>query len=387
MTETPVEKPPPGRWRRRLLWALAGFLLVLALIGYAIKDDLRSLASVRRVANTNLYVMDYYGDYNMERIRRNGMDVEHIEESYLEAALPQFTLPIARRLRRWYVPEEVHTVGRPSHNCSTLFLRTRSGTCYLARNFDYHNDACLIVRTHDANGIASLAVIDLAYLNLDRPDLDSTSLIERVPLLFAPYFAMDGVNRYGVAVSVMSVPAAMPPRRPGRPAVTNSTLMRLILDYAHDVDEAVAMIQRFNVHFVKVPQHVLIADQSGDRRIIEFLDGEIRETTCDEDWQICTNHQMWLRSEAENDTLCRRYRIGSEVAESLDYEIDTDIDDVQRAIRSMSVDGWTMWTSIYNLSTGEANVAYRSQWSSQYDDQLPLRAHAPNRRRLLSRRP
>ncbi len=238
---------------------------------------------------------------------------------------------------------------------------------FFGRNFDWHHDVSLILRVHDGRGVASISVLDLAYLNLNRPDLDQTSLVARIPLLFAPYFLMDGMNRHGVAVADMSADA-QPPRDPGKPAVLQSTLMRVILDEAKDADEAVNLVGQFNVHFVDTKEHLMVGDASGRFRVIEFIDGKICVTSTERDWQICTNHILWNKSESENDETCARYRTGSDLAESLGRA--ADYSDAVRIVRSMSVAGLTMWTAVYNLTSREARVLYRTGHADEYRDDM-----------------
>jgi len=333
-------------------------------------NHVRTLRSVRRLGDTNAFVMDYYVNYHIDEIRHRGMDVNNIEDSCMATLLPNFLVPIMRPLKQRHMPEKITTVGGQGQRCSTVGLRSDDGTVYFGRNYDYGNDACLILRVHDRRGVASLAVIDLGFLKMNRPDLDKTSLFERIPLLFAPYYAMDGMNRYGVAVSIMAVDTAKPPESPEKPDIINSTLIRLILDYARDVDEAIDLIRGFNVHFVQLPQHIMVADSSGRFRVIEYIDGEICITPGKESWQVCTNHIVWNKSETENDGTCGRYRIGSGKAEILGGEIDDS--DVHNVTRSMSHSG-TMWTSLYNLTALDACIIYRSALDSEYHDKISTR--------------
>ena len=266
------------------------------------------------------------------------------------------------------MPKEIRVVAERGGHCSTVALRSKNGNVFFGRNFDFGNDACLVVRVHDRNGLASTAVIDLAYLNLNRADLDQTSLVRRLPLLFAPYYVMDGMNRHGVAVSDMSVRRAEPPVNAKHPAIILSALERLILDYAKDADEAVDLVRGFNVHFVVTPEHLMVADASGRSRIIEFIGGELRITPAERPWQVCTNDIVWGTSEPERDKSCRRYRAGSDAAEKLGGVVDYAA--ARRVARSMSVDNGTMWTSVYDLTTREARVIYRSSLAAEYHDSI-----------------
>ena len=63
--------------------------------GYALKDHIRTLYSLRRIPGTKAYVMDYFVNYNMADVRAHGMDVDHIEDSLLAVFCPRWIAPIA----------------------------------------------------------------------------------------------------------------------------------------------------------------------------------------------------------------------------------------------------------------------------------------------------
>jgi hypothetical protein len=333
------------------------------------KDYVRTLSSLRRIPKTHAFVMDYYVDYHIDKIRKKGVDVNNLEDSYIATLFPEPAASAISRLKRAYLPKEIKTVEDKSNHCSTVVLRSQDGNVFFGRNLDFNNDACLVLRIHDQKGLASISVIDLAYLNLNRADLDRTSLLERAPLLFAPYYVMDGVNRYGVAVSDMSVDPVKPPVDAKHPDIILATLERLILDYAQDTDAAVELVRAFNVHFVVAREHLMVADASGRSRIIEFIDGKLRVTPGKGAWQICTNDIVWNKPEAERASSCHRYRAGSEEARKLSGNIDYAA--ALHVARTMSVANFTMWTSVYNLKTGEAHILYKSNPDVEYRDSVP----------------
>ncbi len=346
------------------------------------EDFVRTLDSLRRVPKTNAFVMDYYADYHIGKIRDRGVDVNNLEESYITTLFPEPLASAFSGMKRVYVPNEIKILEESNNekngHCSTVVLRSTDGNVFFGRNLDFHNDACLILRVHDRKGVASISVIDLAYLNLNRADLDKTSLLERAPLLFAPYYVMDGVNRYGVAVSNMSVDTAKAPLDAKRPHIVQSTLERLILDYARDADAAVELVRAFNVHFVVAREHLMVADASGRSRIIEFIDGSLRVTPGEGPWQICTNDIVWKKTEAERASSCRRYRAGSDEARKLGGNVDYAA--ARRVARTMSVANFTMWTSVYNLKTGEAHILYKSNPDVEYSDKVPPANGAKSKR-------
>lgn len=370
----PIEGQAPSppakrrRWKRILRWAVVSVFAVIALGSFLLKDHIRTLRSLRHVPGTNLYVMDYYVDYNIDQIRSEGMDINHVEDSLIQVFFPDWIASIATALKGQFIDEKVEIIPVDVKRCSTVAVHTPTGQVMFGRNFDWKHDACLIVRVHQGGAPASISVIDLHYLNLDRDDLESTSLWERIPLLFAPYYLQDGMNRHGVAVADMSVDNVKPSYETGRPDILHATAMRLILDYAKTTDEALAILGQYNIHFGEVTGHMMIADATGKSAVVEFIDGKMEITTTKESWQVCTNHQICGTSEEDNDKSCDRYLTASDELAKLSASAGTD--DVMRIMESVSKENWTMWTSVYDLSSGKFRVTYRRHFDNQYVDSL-----------------
>jgi hypothetical protein len=362
--------PKPACWKRYLRRAAIVLTVLVLCAGYAFKDHIRTLNSLRRVPGTNAYVMDYYVDYHMAEVRAHGLDVDHVEDSLIGVLFPRWIAPLASRLKGAYLDEPITTIptGPAGEHCSTVMLHTKDGHVYFGRNLDYSHDSCLILKVHGAGGQSSVAVLDLRYLNLDRDDLDRISLIGRLPLLFAPYYLQDGMNEYGVAVSDMTVENVRTSDDPAKPNIIHSAAMRLILDYAKTTDEAVELLKQYNIHFVVGTCHLMIADARGKSVVVEFIDGQLKPTATRKSWQICTNHQICGKTEAENCEACGRYKLAS--SELTDLHESGDANDVMKIMQSVSAADRTMWSSVYDLTTGSFEVAYRRHFDKPYVDQL-----------------
>jgi hypothetical protein len=309
--------------------------------------------------------MDYYVDYNIEQIRSQGMDVNDVEESLIGVFFPDLIVPLGNLAKGWFIEDEVEIIAPGEHRCSTTVLRTGSGHVLFGRNFDWKHDACLILKIHDGDSVSSIAVLDLHYLNLDRPDLEATNLIQRIPLLFAPYYLQDGMNRHGVAVADMSVDDVKPPFDLAKPNVLHSTAMRLILDFAKNTDEAIELLRQYNIHFGETTGHLMIADAAGKSAVVEFVDNQIEVTPTEAHWQVCTNHRVAGKAEEENDQECRRYCLASDQLATLPSAAGSA--EVMQIMASVSQDT-TMWTSVYNLSTRELELAYRRHYDEPHQN-------------------
>jgi hypothetical protein len=349
-----------------LKWTLLSLGVLGVCIGLLVKDHVRTLYSLRKIPGTKAYVMDYYVNYNIGEVRSKGIDVQHVENSVIATLLPAWTHSMAMRLKSKFMPQRIEALDN-GHHCSTLMVHPHEGDVFFGRNFDFLHDACLILKVHKEDKVTSVAVLDLRFLNLNRGDLETTSLIRRIPLLFAPYYLQDGMNQHGVAVADMSVHGVKPPHDPTKPNIIHSLAMRLILDYAQTSDEAIELLRQYNVYFVAVTCHLLVADASGKSVVVEFIDGEMKTTPANENWQVCTNHEICGKSEAENDAACERYRKASNTLAAMGSTVSTsDVMNVMESVKQPS----TMWTSVYNLSTGDFSIAYRRQYDNPFADDL-----------------
>lgn len=364
----------PTRRRRKLLKRGAIFLLVVLLIGtsvclFAVKDHIRSLYSFRRVPNTKMYVMDYYGDYKIAGLAANGVDTNDVTGSLVRNFFPRFFLPIAnwisghkRGERQWHETD---------HSCSSVSFGSAQGDVYFGRNFDWKHDPCLVVRVHGRNAPSSVAVLEPFYLQLDEAKLQNPRLVDRLRLLFAPYLVFDGMNDRGVAISSMSASESKAPFDKSKPTLIKPMLMRLVLDYAGSADDAVELLRRYNVDFDGGPCHFMIADASGKSLVVEFVDGRLETISSDRRWQVSTNHLLRGKTESQNDALCPRYRIASD--RLADTQSQMDMDNMMDVMSSISAKDWTMWTSVYCLTTGDFRIAYRRNFEDVYLDRLSLR--------------
>ena len=80
----------------------------------------------------------------------------------------------------------------------------------------------------------------------------------------SPFLPFDGMNEKGVAIALLAVPEAEPPYDSNKITLNTTTAIRLVLDYAATVEEAVELLRNYNIYFSgDVECHYLIADASG----------------------------------------------------------------------------------------------------------------------------
>src|SRR4029079_18189299 len=120
--------------------------------------------------------------------------------------------------------------------------------------------------------------------------------------------------------------------------------------------------------FVDTQEHFMVADASGRSRVIEFIGGKMVVTAPHEAWQICTNHIVAGKSEQENDVACTRYRTGSDLADHFAGAVD--FDGALQVTKAMSVDGYTMSSRVYHLTSHESCLRYKGKADNEYRDSI-----------------
>jgi hypothetical protein len=317
-----------------------------------------------------MYVMDYYCGYNAAGLYDHGIDQEDIPGSLIRNYFPRLLSPLVEAIgghvkgqRKWH---------KIDHACSTVTVRDDNGSMLFGRNFDWTHDPCLIVRIHGTDGPSSVSLVDLHYLQLGENQLEQPSLANRTRLLLAPYVPLDGMNDRGLAISCMTAKESrLPPIDSGKPTLVVPAMMRLVLDFAETTDEAVALMRRFNVDFDGVPCHFLVADRNGKSVVVEFVEGQFETVPATERWQVSTNHLLFGKSEPENEAACDRYRTAA--ARLADSTQAIDAPEIMRLMAVISAENRTMWTSLYNQTTGDYQVAYRRHYENLFVDRLTQR--------------
>jgi len=340
-TETTREAVPgAGKRRRRLkrlLKVLAIVLVVVLLVlGALLYNPVRTLATLEKVDDFPLYVMHYKGTYLFDLFAEEGIE--------------------------WGPYRKIYEAVNPEACTSFAAVEAESGVVF-GRNFDWRHRASLLLFTDPPGGYASVSMVDLFYLGLEG--MQSVPWSERAVLLATPYAAIDGMNECGVAIAQNAVPSRNTPKDPNKPTLLNSQIIRLVLDRAKDVNDALTLIQQYNVEFVGTPVHFHIADAAGDSAIVEYLDGGINIVRRDEPWQVSTNYLF--SEEIQPD--CWRYNKASEV---LDASQGTLAPDEPMRLLEQVKQGSTVWSIVYDLDTGRIRLAMGRDYDQVHTFQLEM---------------
>jgi len=312
--------------------------------------EIDSLNSLQKVDDHPLYVMHYQGPYR-------------------EAI---FTVPGVNELQRSHFEFENPA---PLWACSLFTgLANPQGGVY-GRNFDWEFSPALLLFTDPPNGYASVSMVDLAYF-FDAPavtQLMDLDLNDRSPLLNTPSMPFDGLNEEGLAIGMAAVPESPTPSDPNNKSVGSLGVMRMILDHAATVEDALTIMRDANIIWNGGPQlHYLIADASGEAALVEFVAGEMVVLFNANPWHQATNFLI-SNTSGSADGVCHRYDV---ITESLqDKQGDLSLGEAMELLGDVSQSS-TQWSVIYQLHTGQISLAMGRHYSEILTFQLKAPALA-----------
>ncbi len=302
-------------------------------------DEARTLASLEKVSDYPLYTMHYSGDY----LQRQATAIGDTS---------------------WFTP------ATPNWACSLFAALGDPGGHLYGRNFDWEYSPAMLLFTNPPGGYASVSMVDIAYLvgGGQVQNLADLPLAERRGLLEAPGWPFDGMNEQGLAIGMAAVPPGDVPPDPTKETLGSLQVMRQVLDHARNVDEAVAILQQYNIDFEGGPPlHYLVADRSGRAVLVEFFQGKVVLLPNASPWHQATN---FLRSAAGDSPqgACWRYdRISQGLTETGGRLAAQDAMDLLAQVAQES----TQWSIVYGISAGEVTVAMGGQYASLYTFSLP----------------
>lgn len=259
---------------KTILCVLVVLLLVAAGSVYAMwHNELASVMSFRQVRarddahlDASVYELNMKGGFYLEDfIAQGGVsnDTELIDF-------------VVQHITKGLIPV---TIKNPEIGCSSFTAQTVDGDRIFARNYDMRKTNTCIVHT-EANGDrhATISTVDLGLLGMDA-EKDVEGLLSKITCLAAAYAPLDGMNDAGVSCGVYMTyqggeKVAATDQKTQKPDFTTTTFLRLVLDYADDLDEAVEIACAYDMHdSAGTSYHYMVADASGRSAIFEWVNG------------------------------------------------------------------------------------------------------------------
>lgn len=253
-------------------------LALIAVIGGLFFGEIRTLVSFKQINEHPFYEMNYHADYNLDKFLENG--------AATDGELVSF---VTKQILKG-ISFEVN----PDGACSTFIATDEDGDNLFGRNFDYVPSIGLIVRTKPKNGYESISVVNLNHLGLSLENMPDKNLINRVITLAAPYAPLDGMNEKGLAIGVLVIEDGVVHQDTGKTPITTTSAIRMILDKAATVDEAVELLKNYDMNSSgETGYHFQIADADGNTAVVEYINNEMQVLTKEDGHTAATNFVLY----------------------------------------------------------------------------------------------
>ncbi len=228
----------------------------------------------------------------------------------------------------------------------------------------------MIIQSVPENGYKSISTVNTDFIAMSRVDL--SQLPDKYQALIYLYAPLDGMNEKGLAVSVnMIQDSATINQNTGKPGLTTTTAIRLLLDKAASVDEALELLGRYDMHAsMGYMMHLAIADNTGRSVVVEYINNEMTVV----ETPVVTNFYL---AEGEKNSIGtaqshERYDI---LMDTLATHNAMTTDEVRDALDSVSKDNWgefesTEWSVVFDQENLTAQYYHRENYAENYTFQL-----------------
>ena len=327
-------------------------IIAVIIIGIAsvFGGHVKTLKSIERIGDTQLFTMEYQTDYGLDEFMETGASTD--------AELVSF---VANQLLHG-IPLEFDL---PDLGCSTFAAETPEGDRLFGRNFDMYYSPALLVKTAPKDGYKSLSMVNLAYIGYSEDKLP-VDLKSSFLSLAAPYVPLDGVNEKGLAVGVLLIDTTPTNQQTDKVDITTTSAIRMMLDKCATVDEAVEMLKAYDMHAsANSCYHFQIADATGKSVVVEYINDEI--SVLDED--AATNFLLTPGDYDFGGGQDRYDIIRTALDENNSVLTEDGAMDVLAAVKQEPKPekrSYTQWSCIYNLTDPQVNISVGMDYDNIY---------------------
>ena len=174
----------------------------------------------------------------------------------------------------------------------------------------------------------------------------------------------------------------------GREDIFGLEIVRIVLDHAGNINEAIELFKKYNIYFPKLPLHYIITDTSGRSVFIEYYNNRMNILEKNNESSIGTNFLYFKRQKRLPKTLKEfkntgnvkidvfgksiwRYHYIDEYLNNKEFISKNDILEILKGVRLNIAIGpikfFTKWSIIYNLDKKEVDIAIGQNYDKIYN--------------------
>lgn len=263
------------------------------------------------------------------------------------------------------------TMKTQGFGCSTLSVRNTEGGYFFGRNFDWNACDALVVTSYPQDGYASVSTVNLDFIR-QGVGMAGSLLSDEMMTMAALYAPLDGMNEKGLCVSVnMIQDGATISQNTGKTDITTTTAIRLLLNRAATVEEALKLLSQHDLHAsMNYMVHFAIADSAGNSVAVEYINNEMIVT----ETPVLTNFYL-TEGEKQGIGTGQSHERFELLTETLAGKPSMTRAEVRDALDSVSKDNFgefesTEWSIVFDQSALTAVYYHRENYGKAYFFQI-----------------
>lgn len=250
--------------------------------------------------------------------------------------------------------------------CSTLSVKNADGEALFGRNFDWNTCNAMVIQSQPENSYHSISTVNTDFISMSEISL--SALPDEIQALAALYAPLDGLNEMGLAISVKMIQdSATIEQNTDKPDITTTTAVRLLLDKAANVEEAIELLGSYDMHASSgYMVHFAIADKTGKSVVVEYINNEmlVTDTPAVTNFYLAEGEKNGIGTQQSHE----RYEI---LMNRLQDSETLEMNDVRDSLDSVSKDNFgefesTEWSIVMNQTTGEVRYYHRENYNIAY---------------------
>lgn len=330
-----------------ILGVIAAALIIISNILYG---RVSTISSVKQLGE-GMYTVNYRHDYQLDKALESGIDDERSLLKFICDEM-YFGYQVDANLEKYA--------------CSAFVTKTPDEKYLGGRSFGLGGTDTLCVYTHPSDGYASISTVSTDMLNVGANNAyPTTSLEGRAALLAAPYIAVDGMNEKGLFTALLDLSMGETHMETGNRDLTVTMAVRLLIDRAATVDEAIELLRNYDIHTGHGwTQHLFVGDASGDGAVIEWHKGQMKVVKS----PICTNFRLSSKMAQDDPTgMCERFDILHDALEKHPENTPGDAMDMLEAVKQEYDNNiHTEWSIVYHLTDFSMDISVDMDFDNVY---------------------
>ncbi len=345
-------------------------------------DMLRSMKNLD--GDGRFYELDYTSDYKLDQVLACNLTKTDELFSYIAYILYD-SIPSSKAVASFGAGCSAFAAKN-----DTQHLMGRNYDFRHAKNDKYIHTSAILVHTAPEGGKRSISMVDGLNLNFGQGFYDD-GVTDLSLLMALPYAALDGINEDGFAIGILALNETQTKQQSGKPKISSTVAIRMLLDCASSVEEAIGMLKDYDMDMEgqgKSNYHFFMADAKGDYAIVEYTfdkdKGEsvpyVMEVFSENDTLRCvTNFYVSPTMVGTNDgwgSEHGKWRYDSLRVNLANANYSLTDDAAMKLLKTVSqapteeITSQTQWSALYNLSQKSLRLAILRNYCKEYNFKL-----------------